>query len=180
MNEADDDLQTMPATRPDGKRPGRRVDYDLIPIPNGAYADPTLGDLWSGDYWARIRCLRKLWRRLRTGFYDRPRPSRKAPGVPYKLGKPFRPFCRARCRDGHACRARVCWNPAMGRMSVKCRMHGGLSSGPKTKAGKAASLAALAEGRRIAQGRRTARARSRAGTIPRAGCTGYTQEGPEA
>ncbi|MBV9469488.1 MAG: DUF2280 domain-containing protein [Abitibacteriaceae bacterium] len=40
------------------------------------------------------------------------------------------PLCRARCRDGHACRARV----VRGRR--RCRLHGGLSTGPTTRKGK--------------------------------------------
>lgn len=44
-----------------------------------------------------------------------------------ELPKPLRPFCGAKCRDGHACLARVV--PGKRR----CRMHGGLSTGPKRR-----------------------------------------------
>lgn len=57
-----------------------------------------------------------------------------------------RPRCGARCRDGHACRAPAVWVagelvPRNGR----CRVHGGLSTGPRTAEGKARALAALAK-----------------------------------
>ncbi len=38
--------------------------------------------------------------------------------------------CEARCRDGHACRA-----PSM--RNGRCKLHGGMSSGPKTLEGRA-------------------------------------------
>jgi len=46
--------------------------------------------------------------------------------------------CAARCRDGHACRA-----PRV-RGRRRCKLHGGLSTGPRTDEGKARALAALA------------------------------------
>jgi hypothetical protein len=45
------------------------------------------------------------------------------------------PLCGARCRDGHACRAKAAWDgirPYNGR----CRLHGGLSTGPRTQEGR--------------------------------------------
>lgn len=46
--------------------------------------------------------------------------------------------CHARCRDGHACRA-----PCV-RGRRRCKLHGGLSTGPRTPEGKVRALAALA------------------------------------
>lgn len=46
--------------------------------------------------------------------------------------------CGARCRDGHACRA-----PRV-RDRRRCKLHGGLSTGPRTDEGRARALAALA------------------------------------
>jgi hypothetical protein len=49
--------------------------------------------------------------------------------------KSERPLCGARCRDGHACRAKAAWDgvePYNGR----CRIHGGLSTGPRTQEGR--------------------------------------------
>ncbi len=62
--------------------------------------------------------------------------------------KKDRPLCGARTRAGRPCRARAVWDkkadkPANGR----CRMHGGLSTGPRTEEGKRRSLEALARGR---------------------------------
>ncbi len=54
--------------------------------------------------------------------------------------------CGARCRDGHACRRR----PEKGR--GRCRLHGGLSTGPTTEAGKQAIRQSNA--RRAQQARR--------------------------
>ena len=45
------------------------------------------------------------------------------------------PLCGARCRDGHACRAKAAWDgiePYDGRR----RLHGGLSTGPRTQEGR--------------------------------------------
>src|SRR4051812_15546996 len=59
------------------------------------------------------------------------RPHRRAP-------KPRRrQECGAKCRDGHGCRAPAVWNklanlPRNGR----CKLHGGLSTGPRTAEGK--------------------------------------------
>ena len=54
-----------------------------------------------------------------------------------------RPLCAARCRDGHACRARAVWDDDRDRpRNGRCRVHGGLSTGPKTAEGKARIAAA--------------------------------------
>lgn len=65
-------------------------------------------------------------------------------GVMGSANKP--PRCGARCSDGHACRAPAVWLAGEGRpRNGRCRLHGGLSTGPKTAAGWANSLAALAK-----------------------------------
>jgi hypothetical protein len=51
--------------------------------------------------------------------------------------KRLRPRCGARCRDGHRCQAKAVWDedhdcPVNGR----CRVHGGLSTGPRTPEGR--------------------------------------------
>lgn len=48
-----------------------------------------------------------------------------------------RPLCGARCRSkaGAPCIARVCVRPD-GTLGKRCRMHGGLSTGPRTQAGR--------------------------------------------
>lgn len=55
----------------------------------------------------------------------------------YLLPKAQRPRCGARCRDGHACRAAVVIG-SDGWARRRCRLHGGLSTGPKTTKGRAA------------------------------------------
>ncbi len=72
--------------------------------------------------------------------------------------KSDRPRCGAKTRAGGRCKAPAVWNrrddvPRNGR----CRMHGGLSSGPRTSDGKRRTLEALQEGRaRWLAGRRKA------------------------
>ena len=55
-----------------------------------------------------------------------------------------RPLCGAMTRKGTPCRARVVWDKRrrQSAKSMRCRMHGGLSTGPKTPEGKAAVGAA--------------------------------------
>lgn len=77
--------------------------------------------------------------RVRYGVRKRPLPPPKA----------SRPRCGARTREGTPCQAPVVWDyknrkPRNGR----CRMHGGLSTGPKTAEGRQRSLACLRKGRR--------------------------------
>jgi hypothetical protein len=46
--------------------------------------------------------------------------------------------CGARCRDGHSCEAQPYWpQGAPVVRNGRCRMHGGLSTGPRTARGKA-------------------------------------------
>ena len=57
------------------------------------------------------------------------------------IRKSQRPRCSARCRDGHSCRAPVVWDKTRSRpVNGRCRMHGGLSTGPKTSEGKRRAL----------------------------------------
>jgi len=54
-----------------------------------------------------------------------------------------RPPCGARCRDGHACVAPAVWSTSTGApRNGRCRMHGGLSTGPRTPDGRARVAAA--------------------------------------
>ena len=52
-----------------------------------------------------------------------------------KQPKKLRPLCGAKTRAGGTCKARCVDGKA------KCQMHGGLSTGPKTDAGRAAIVA---------------------------------------
>ena len=53
-------------------------------------------------------------------------------GDVWKVPKAQQPKCGAKCRDGHACNRR----PVPGK--PRCKNHGGLSTGPKTEAGRKA------------------------------------------
>lgn len=53
------------------------------------------------------------------------------------LWKVNRPLCGAKCRDGHACKAKAVVHPVTGKtLNGRCRMHGGLSTGVKTQEGR--------------------------------------------
>jgi len=48
-----------------------------------------------------------------------------------------RPRCGARCRVGSSCNAPPVWDRRLDRqVNGRCRMHGGLSTGPKTEEGR--------------------------------------------
>ena len=54
-----------------------------------------------------------------------------------------RPQCGARCRDGHPCAAPAVWSASTGAArNGRCRLHGGLSTGPRTPDGRARVAAA--------------------------------------
>lgn len=55
-----------------------------------------------------------------------------------------RPLCGAKTRKGTPCQAPPVWDKEHNRpRNGRCRMHGGLSTGPKTPEGKAKSLSKL-------------------------------------
>lgn len=55
---------------------------------------------------------------------------------PTSLWKRNRPLCGAKRRDGSSCKAKAVWDDKHNKpINGQCRMHGGLSSGPKTKEG---------------------------------------------
>ena len=55
-----------------------------------------------------------------------------------------RPLCGAKTRKGTPCQAPPVWDKANNRpRNGRCRMHGGLSTGPKTPEGKAKALSKL-------------------------------------
>ena len=60
------------------------------------------------------------------------------------IPKRQRPRCGARTRKGAPCRAPAVWDKENDRpLNGRCRMHGGLSTGPKTLEGKLRALANL-------------------------------------
>lgn len=52
-----------------------------------------------------------------------------------------RPRCGAKTRSGRPCQAPAVWDPVKNQpRNGRCRMHGGLSTGPKTPEGKQRAL----------------------------------------
>ncbi len=50
----------------------------------------------------------------------------------------WRQECGAKCRDGHACRAPAVRDKRTNRpRNGRCKLHGGLSTGPRTEEGRA-------------------------------------------
>jgi hypothetical protein len=72
----------------------------------------------------------------------------------HRKPKAQRPQCGARCRSGKPCAARVVERED-GSLAKRCRMHGGTSTGPRSKKGRAA---VAASNRRRAQLAREAKA----------------------
>jgi hypothetical protein len=143
------DTGPRPIHREDGTRYKRRIDYWAIPLHDEFNDIPGIHHF---DHKKQLKARKLLWRRLRHGYYDRnydkhiPKPPRQWDKHGCYLPEPV-PRCGARCRNGRPCRARVVCNKYTGKPSNRCKWHGGHSTGPRTEAGKAASLAALARGR---------------------------------
>lgn len=65
-----------------------------------------------------------------------------------------RPRCGARTRAGGECAAPVVWDAKAGKpVNGRCRMHGGLSTGPRSAEGRARALANLMRGKEHNAGR---------------------------
>ena len=72
-------------------------------------------------------------------------------GREWNTPKRERPRCSAQCRDGHPCRAPAVWDKENNRpRNGRCRVHGGLSTGPKTLEGKLRALMNLKQFRALA------------------------------
>lgn len=69
-------------------------------------------------------------RKLATGRYWRVRHPTTGDMVVQRKPKQNLPKCGAKTRSGHPCKM-------LARPNGRCRMHGGLSTGPKTKEGRA-------------------------------------------
>ena len=64
-----------------------------------------------------------------------------------RLTKRMRPRCGAKTRLGSPCQARAVWNKVNDRpVNGRCKLHGGLSTGPKTDEGKRRSAQAARDG----------------------------------
>jgi hypothetical protein len=74
---------------------------------------------------------------------ERRHASRAASAARSSVAPVARPQCGARCRDGHPCAAPAVWSASTGAArNGRCRMHGGLSTGPRTPDGRARVAAA--------------------------------------
>lgn len=63
------------------------------------------------------------------------------------LWKKNRPLCGAKCRDGHECKAKAVVHPKTSKpINGRCRIHGGLSTGPKTEDGRQRTREAASQG----------------------------------
>lgn len=73
----------------------------------------------------------------------------------HRTPKAERPRCGARCRDGLPCQALPVWDREHDRpRNGRCRMHGGLSTGPRTEEGKRRSREAAKRGALVSAERR--------------------------
>ena len=64
-----------------------------------------------------------------------------------RLTKLMRPRCGAKTRRGLRCQAPAVWNTLNDRpVNERCKLHGGLSTGPKTDEGKRRSAQAARDG----------------------------------
>ena len=94
---------------------------------------------------ARWHEMQALYRELIPAAYrKRHREARAAARPVERPPTRERPRCGARCRDGHPCVAPVVWNAGEAPRR-RCRMHGGLSTGPRTPEGRARSLVAIGQ-----------------------------------
>lgn len=129
-----------------------KINYERIKLPTAQEVAPdtVLMQCHSSDPVIRLAARKKVWRRLRSGFYDHDKhlPKWRLEGKWWLDAAPgARPKCGARTRKGHSCRNRVTISPLTGNPAKRCKFHGGRSTGPRTPDGKAAALAALARGR---------------------------------
>jgi hypothetical protein len=63
--------------------------------------------------------------------------------------KAHRPYCGAKTRRGSPCQARALWDHEKdSAKNGRCRLHGGLSTGPTSPEGRQRSLEALHRGRK--------------------------------
>ncbi len=80
--------------------------------------------------------------------------DREPPEAGWAMRKTERLRCGARCRDGHQCRAPAVWDKKHDRpKNGRCRMHGGLSTGPKTLEGRRRALANLRQNQATTDGK---------------------------
>lgn len=75
--------------------------------------------------------------------------AKQKPKLRKTTPKFLRPQCDAKTRAGEKCKATPVWDKNNNKpKNGRCRLHGGLSTGPKTRQGKARSLRNLKNYRR--------------------------------
>lgn len=90
----------------------------------------------------------------------------KAPGYG-RTPKAQRPRCGAKCRDGHPCQALPVWDREKDRpRNGRCRLHGGLSTGPRTEEGKRRAREGARRGARMSARARRESLKARAHSKP--------------
>lgn len=145
----------LPFFREDGTRYRHRINYERIPIPDSQDVECDFTYHRCGMSGSdRLEARKRMWRRIRTGYYDNGKHEKQLRPSDRGYGTAKRPKCGARCHDGHLCRNPVVNSPLTDKPSRRCKFHGGMSTGPRTEEGKAASLAALARGREARKGGR--------------------------
>lgn len=111
------------------------------------------------EAWAAIRLLRSReraahratvahWQSIRADFRallpaahrQRHQETRAAARPTPRPARDERPRCGARCRDGRPCAAAVVWPAGDDVPRRRCRLHGGLSTGPRTTEGRRRAL----------------------------------------
>ncbi|MGH8565660.1 MAG: HGGxSTG domain-containing protein [Gammaproteobacteria bacterium] len=99
----------------------------------------------------------------------------KAMGLRVPMHRVFKselPLCGARCRDGHPCQAKAAWDASRhAPRNGRCRIHGGLSTGPRTQEGRDRLSAAMRK--RWAERREELRARISQDPMTRDPGSGY-------
>ena len=102
------------------------------------------------------------WYREATRFIARME-ERLAPEY-RRTRKAERRKCGAKCRDGTPCQAPPVWDRARNQpRNGRCRIHGGLSTGPKTEEGRRRSWKAARRGALVSAERRRSREHRRGG-----------------
>ena len=102
----------------------------------------------SRDWWRWYREVMRFFATMEERLAPEYRRTRKAE----------RPKCGAKCRDGTRCQAPVVWDRSRNQpRNGRCRMHGGLSTGPKTEEGKRRSREGAQRGARVSAERRMSR-----------------------
>ena len=120
-------------------RRARKTKTDRFTLLMARAVAPTVGDVRAQERYARqserrARAHAKADKEAAQIAAGTHRWARDGPGV-WRIPKTQRPQCGARTRSGTACKAAVIVR-ADGSHAARCRNHGGLSTGPRSQAGR--------------------------------------------